>query len=166
MYKALHETYSTETKEQYLVQTQLQMKSSGIVLPEVHGTKKTLDTNVLTEEQKPQIQNKQVDENRPRLEQGRAGIKHKKPQPVADITASTSKSQKIPMVQNVTKNSIEFPVPEQLKQTRQKQLIEEQYRIKIGNYPPIKIQFIGFLQGHQKIYDQIVWKVRQTLDPK
>ena len=50
MYKALHKTYySIETKEQYLVQTQLQMKSSGIALPEVHGTKKMLDTNVLPE---------------------------------------------------------------------------------------------------------------------
>ena len=34
------------------------MKSSGIELPEVHGTKKTLDTNVLQENQKPQLQNK------------------------------------------------------------------------------------------------------------
>ena len=36
------------------------MKSSGIALPEVHGTKKTLDTSVLPEKQKPQLQNKQV----------------------------------------------------------------------------------------------------------
>ena len=55
------------------------MKSSGITLPKVHGTKKTLETNVLPEEQKPQLQNKQVDENRPRLGQGRAGIRCENP---------------------------------------------------------------------------------------
>ena len=48
MYKALHETYySIETKEQCLVQTQSQMKSSRIVLLGVHGARKTLDTNIL-----------------------------------------------------------------------------------------------------------------------
>ena len=79
MYKALHEIYySIETKEQYLVQTQLQVKSSRIALPEVHGTKKALDTNILPEKQKPQLQNKQVVKNRPRSGQCRAGIRCKK----------------------------------------------------------------------------------------
>ena len=118
MYKALYKTYhSIETKEQYLVQTTSQMKSSRIALPEVHGAKKMLDTNVLPEKQKPQLQNKQVVKNRPRLGQGRAGIRCKKPHPVDGITASTSKScqiPKIPLVQNVTKDSRDFPVPEQL----------------------------------------------------
>ena len=118
MHKALHKTYySIETKEQYLVQTQSQTKSSRIALPEVHGAKKTLDTNMLREKQKPQLQNKQVVENRPRLGQGRAGIRCKNPQPVDGITASTSKSceiPKIPMVQNATKDSMGFPVAEQL----------------------------------------------------
>ena len=45
------------------------MKSSGIALSKVHGTKKTLDINVLPEKQKPQLHNKQVDENRPKLGQ-------------------------------------------------------------------------------------------------
>ena len=56
MYKTLYETYySIETKEWYLVQTRSQTKLSRIVLPDVHGTKKTLDTNVLLEKQKPQL---------------------------------------------------------------------------------------------------------------
>ena len=93
----------------------MQTKSSGITLPEVHGTKKMLDTNVLQEKQKPQLHTKQVDENRPRLGQGRAGIKHaKKLQPVNGINASTSKTCKIPIAQNINKNSMDFPVPEQL----------------------------------------------------
>ena len=53
-------------------------------------------------------------QNRPRLGQVRAGIRCTKSQPVADLIALTSKSSKIPMVQNVTKDSTDFPVPEQL----------------------------------------------------
>ena len=37
----------------------------------------TLDTKVLPEKQKPQIQAKQVVKIRPRLGRGRAGIRHK-----------------------------------------------------------------------------------------
>ena len=41
-------------------------------------------------------------------------LKCKKPQCVVDITVSASKSRKIPTVQNVTKDSMAFPVPKQL----------------------------------------------------
>ena len=54
------------------------MKVSEILLPEVQSAKKTLETNVIPEQQKPQIHNNQVDKNRPRLGQGRAGIRCKK----------------------------------------------------------------------------------------
>ena len=54
------------------------MKATGITLPEVHGTKKTLDTKVLPEKHKCQIQTKQVGKNRPKLGRDRAGIKCKK----------------------------------------------------------------------------------------
>ena len=57
----------------------------GIAFPEVHSAKKTLDTKVLPEKQKPLLQDKQVVEKRPRLGQGRAGIRHKKPQPAEEI---------------------------------------------------------------------------------
>ena len=115
MYNTLYENYySTEMEDQYLVQMQSQTKGTGILLPEVHGTKKMLDTNILPEKQKPQIHGEQVDKNRPRFGRGRAGIKHKKTQPVVEITVSASKSHKIPSVQNVTKDSMAFPVPKQL----------------------------------------------------
>ena len=90
---------------------QSQTKVTGIMLPEVHSAKKTLDINILPEKQKPQIHREQVDKNRARLGRGRAGIKCKKPQPVVDITVSASKSCKVPTVQNVTKDSTAFPVP-------------------------------------------------------
>ena len=89
-------------------------RATGITLPEVHSAKKTLDMNILPEKQKPQIHVKQVDKNRLRLGRGRAGIKHKKPQPVVDTTLLANKSCEIPTVQNVTKDSTPFPVPKQV----------------------------------------------------
>ena len=118
MHKTLYKNYyRIETKERYLVQTQSQTILSGIALPEVHGAKKTLDMNILPERQKVALQSKKIIENKPRLEQGRAGTRCKNPQPVYGITASTSKSQeipKIPTAQNATKHSTDFLVQEQL----------------------------------------------------
>ena len=91
----------------------MQTKSSTVTLPEVHGAKKILDMNILPEKQRIALLNKKIIENKPRLEQGRVGIMHKKPQPVENITASTSKSCKIPNIpttQDVTKIKMDFPV--------------------------------------------------------
>ena len=77
MYNTLYENYySIEIEDQYLVQIS-QTKVTGM-LPEVHGAKKTLDTNILPEKQKPQIHREQADKNRPWLGRGRAGIKCQK----------------------------------------------------------------------------------------
>ena len=50
------------------------MRATGVNLLEVHGRKKTIVTNMPIEKQKPQIQEKQVDKNRPKLGRGRAGM--------------------------------------------------------------------------------------------
>ena len=112
MHKTLYKNYyKIETKERYLLQMQSQTKSSRVALPELYGT------NVLPEKQKIAPQNKKIVENIPRLGQGRTGTRCKKPQPVDSINASTSKSckiPKIPVAQNVTQHSTDFPVQEQL----------------------------------------------------
>ena len=114
MHNTLHERYyKIETKERYLVQTCLQKKSSRVILPDVHGTEKILDTNLLPQKQKVILQMKKAIENKPRLGQGRAGIRCRKPQLTESIAASTSKSCKIPKIsatQNVAKNRMDFPV--------------------------------------------------------
>ena len=56
-----------------------QTKVTGIMLPEVHGAKEMLDTNVCPEKQKHHIHREQLDKNRPRLGRGRTGIKCKNP---------------------------------------------------------------------------------------
>ena len=52
MHDMLHERHKIEAKEIYLVQTHLETKSSRVKLPEIHGTKKILDINLLPEKQK------------------------------------------------------------------------------------------------------------------
>ena len=115
MYNTLYEIYyRIEMTDKYSVQTHLQTKAAGINLPEVHGTRKTLITSTPLEKQKPKIQGKQVDKNRPKLRRGRAGMQCKHPQPVADTLVPTNKLPKIPTVQKDTKVSMDFPVPQQL----------------------------------------------------
>ena len=95
MYNALSETYySVDPTNRYLGQMQSQTKSAWVKLPEVHSTRKMITINMPMEKQKPQIQEKQVDKNRPKLGRGRAGMQHKHPQPVADISVSANKSPK------------------------------------------------------------------------
>ena len=115
MYDALYEIYyRVEPTDRYLVQMQSQTKAAGVILPEVHDTWKTINVDLPIEKQKPQIQKKQVDNNRPKLGRGRAGMQCKHPQPVADPLVSANKSPKIPANQKVTIDSTKFPVLNQL----------------------------------------------------
>ena len=72
--------------DRYLVQTRSQVKSSGIKLPEIHGTNKSLDSHVQPGKQRPfpslpiQTINKGLPTHpipRPKIGQGRAGHKRK-----------------------------------------------------------------------------------------
>ena len=70
-------------KDKYLVQTRSQVRSSGIRLPEIHGANKGLDPHVQPGKQKSfpiQTVNKGMPTNpipKPRIGQGRAGLKRK-----------------------------------------------------------------------------------------
>ena len=69
--------YSLEGEtERYMIQTRLQMKASGIQLPEVHGSRKGLDPHKKPEIQPQPIVSSKID-RKPRLGQGRAGVKRK-----------------------------------------------------------------------------------------
>ena len=63
-------------KERYMIQTRSQTKASGVQLPEVHGTKKGLDPHKILEKQLQPVVKPAI-EKKPRLGQGRAGIKRK-----------------------------------------------------------------------------------------
>ena len=75
-------------------------------LPEVHGAKKILHTNLLPKNQKVIPQIKKAIENKPTLGQGRAGIRHSKPQITENLTALTNKSYKIPKISCNSKCSL------------------------------------------------------------
>ena len=102
--------------DKYLVQTQSQTKSSEIILPEVHGVKEILNTNLLPEKQKTAPQVKKGSEIKSQLGKGRVGIKCKKPQATKNINELTDKLQeilKLPVTQNIAKNRMDFPMHEQ-----------------------------------------------------
>ena len=51
---------------------QSQTKTAGVKLPEVHGARKTILIHSPIDKQKPHIEERQVDNNRPQLGRGRA----------------------------------------------------------------------------------------------
>ena len=65
-----------EDRVKYMVQTRSQMKASGVQLPEVHGSRKRLDPHKIPEKQPQPIIGLDV-EKKPRLGQGRAGVRRK-----------------------------------------------------------------------------------------
>ena len=68
MYDTLYETYyRVEPMSRYLVQLQSKTKAAGVKLPEVHGARKIIAISMPIEKQKPQIQERQVNNDRPRL---------------------------------------------------------------------------------------------------
>ena len=75
-----------ETK--YVVQTRSQTKASGVHLPEVHGSRKRLDPHRIPEKQPQPIVGLDVD-RKPRIGQGRAGVRRKAP-PQLDSKQETS----------------------------------------------------------------------------
>ena len=59
-----------------MIQTRSQTKASGVQLPEVHGTRKGLDPHKIPEKQLQPIVRPTI-EKKPRMGQGKAGIKRK-----------------------------------------------------------------------------------------
>ena len=83
----------SENKEKYMVQTRLQMKVSGVQLPEVHGSRKRLDPYRIPEKQSQPTAGLDVD-RKPRIGQGRAGVRRKAPH-LLDSKQGTSASKPI-----------------------------------------------------------------------
>ena len=82
-------------KEKFMVQTRSQMKASGIQLPEVHGSRKGLNPHKIPEKQLQPIIGLDMD-RKPRLGQGRAGVRRKiKVPPSLLIGPRTSASRPI-----------------------------------------------------------------------
>ena len=75
MYDTLYKTYyRVEPMSRYLEQMQSQTKAAGVKSPEVNGARKIIAISMPIEKQKPQMQERQVNNNRPRLGRGRVGM--------------------------------------------------------------------------------------------
>ena len=148
MYKTLHEIYYRDDPiDRYLGQMQSQTKEAGVKLPEVHGARKTIPIHSPIEKQKPQILERQVGNNKPKLGRGRVGMWHKQLQSVADTSVSTNKSPNIPTTQGVIVDSTKYPEPKQLIIHRTETSTTRQVQDKIGNIPVSLIHILGLHQG-------------------
>ena len=78
-----------------MIQTRSQTKVSGVKLPEVHGPKKRLDPHKIPEKQPQPMVSSHID-RKPRLGQGRAGVRQKlKALPSQDIVQGSSEIRPI-----------------------------------------------------------------------
>ena len=105
-----------KNEEKYMVQTRLQMKASGVHLPEVHGSRKRLDPHRIPEKQSQPIVRLDVD-RKPRIGQGRAGVR-RKALPLLDPRQGTSASKPIIISDEIEhrrpKSIMEIPKSEML----------------------------------------------------
>ena len=93
-----------KNREKYMVQMRSQTKASGVQLPEVHGSRKRLDPHKIPEKQPQPIIGLDM-ERKPRLGQGRGGVRRKAP-PLSDPRQGTSASKPI-----IISNGIESKMP-------------------------------------------------------
>ena len=96
MREILKQKYYKVEEDKFLVQTRSQTKSSGIKLPAVYGTTKTLVPHEIPEKQPSGI-------SRPRIVQGRAEIK-RKVRPVSNETPKPVETR--PMTHPITSHKV------------------------------------------------------------
>ena len=123
-----------------MIQTRSQTKASGMQLSEVHGSRKGLDPHKIMEKQ-PQPMVRLSIEKKPRLGQGRAGIRRKvklgpPSQKNGDITGPGSSESK-PIIINVEAVSVVDPIlPKPLSEIPRSEVLPPY--ILLQNRPPPK----------------------------
>ena len=114
MQSILHDRYyNIRILGRYMFQTQSQVKSSGIKLPDIYGVGKSLDPHTQPEKQpiKPIVSKvKEVSQIKPRLGHGRAGLRCKiKTQISKHIAQIVDKPLKIPIIPKTQDKVITIP---------------------------------------------------------
>ena len=98
-----HKYYNLEGEnESYVIQTRSQMKASGVQLPEVHGSRKGLGPHKILEKQLQPIIRPSI-EKKPRLGQGRAGMRRKvklAPSQKNEVSIGPGSSESKPIIIN------------------------------------------------------------------
>ena len=88
-----------DNMDKYMGQTRSQTKASGVELPEVHGSRKGLDPHRILERQTQPIARLEVD-RKPRIGQGRAGVR-RKASPLLDARQGTTASKPIIITEEI-----------------------------------------------------------------
>ena len=105
-----------EDTEKYMIQTRSWTKASGVQLLEVHGSRKGLDPHKKPENQPQHIVSSEID-RKPRMGQGRAGVR-RKALPLLDPRQGTSTSKPIIISDEIApdrpKSIMEIPRSEML----------------------------------------------------
>ena len=117
-----------KNEEKYMVQTRSQTKASGVQLPEVHGLRKRLDPYKLPEKQPQPIMGLDV-ERKPRIGQGRAGVR-RKALPLLDPSQGTSTSKPITI-----SDEIRPTIPKSIIETLRSEMFPP-YRVPQNRSPP------------------------------
>ena len=97
----------SKNEEKYLVQTKSQMKASGVQLPEMHVSRKRLDPHKIPEKQPQPLIESDV-QRKPRIGQGRTGVRRKALPPL-DPKQGTSASKPI-----IISDGIESKMPKSM----------------------------------------------------
>ena len=106
--------YSLEGEnERYMIQTRSQMKVSGVQLPEVHGSRKGLDPHKIPEKQPQPIVRSSI-EKKPRLGQGRAGVRRKTKAPPSQYTGPGSSESKPTIINGEAVSAVDPILPKSI----------------------------------------------------
>ena len=119
------------SKDKYMVQTRSQVRSSGIRLPEIHGANKGLDPHVQPGKQKSfpiQTVNKGMPVHpipKPRIVQGRAGLRRKVKAPLPIASPHSLPVQ--PITEHDSRTAVSLPEPTNQSQSHvQSQILPRQ----------------------------------------
>ena len=104
--------YNTGSDNRYLLQMRSQGKASGVKLPEVHGVDKGINPDIKPERQ---ILKSQNPANKPKLGQGREGLRRemKVPTQVQSQVQSKDKNQTREQTLSKQREGIQTPLPKQ-----------------------------------------------------
>ena len=152
--------YNLEGENQrYLIQTRSQMKASGVQLPEVHGSRKGLDPHKIPEKLLQPIVRPSI-EKKPRLGQGRAGMRRKvklaPPSQKNGVSTGPGSSESKPIIINDEAVSVVDPIlPKPLSEIPRCEVLPPY--ILLQNRPPPK-------PPDQLIYKQDIGNIKMDIE--
>ena len=128
--------YSLEGEnERYMIQTRSRMRASGGQLPEVHGPRKGLDPHKIPEKQPQPIVGSDI-KQKPRLGQGRAGVRRKIKAPPSQYTGPGSSESKPIIINGEAVSAVDPILPKPIPEIPRSEVLPPY--LLLQNLPPPK----------------------------